>query len=122
MKKLACLWLMTALAVWAADVTGKWSGSFEPIGAEGQGDTGTALLVLTQKGTEITGTVGPDEGQRFDIQKGSIEGDKITLAVENEGRSMRFALVLDGDHIKGEATMTQGDNTRKAKLDLTRAK
>jgi hypothetical protein len=119
-KVLGCLLLASAL-VFAADidVTGKWSGSFEPEGGDG---AGTALLVLQQKGTAITGSVGPNEENRYDIEKGTIEGDKVTLDVKNEGRTMHFALVLSGDHLKGEAQMSAEGQTRKAKIDVTKAK
>ncbi|SPF54135.1 conserved exported hypothetical protein [Candidatus Sulfopaludibacter sp. SbA4] len=111
--------LLLAIALWAdVDLTGKWSGTFEP----GDGQSGTALLMLTQTGTEITGSVGPDEDQRFSIQKGKIEGDKVTLEVENEGHKMHFALVLAGDHLKGEAHMEAEGQTRTAKIDVTRSK
>jgi len=120
-KALGCLLLASAL-VFAADVdlTGKWTGSFQPVG--GDGAAGTALLVLQQKGTAITGSVGPDEENRYDIEKGTIEGDKVTLDVKNEGRTMHFALVLAGDHLKGEAQMSAEGQTRTAKIDVTKAK
>jgi hypothetical protein len=120
-KLLAFLLLVSAISLSAdVDLTGKWSGTFEATGGDGQ--TGTALLTLKQTGTEITGSVGPNEDQQFSIQKGKIEGDKVTLEVANEGRTMHFALVLAGDHLKGEAKMEAEGQTRSAKIDVTRSK
>ena len=68
-KLLFCLFLLT-LTLSAADVTGKWSGSFETADAGGETRTSTALLNLKQAGSQITGTVGPnlDEAQpSFDL-------------------------------------------------------
>src|SRR5579863_124221 len=62
MKKiLVCSFLAVAIAVAAsaADVTGKWSGSFTPDG----GQVGTAYAVLKQSGTAVTGSAGPAEDQ-----------------------------------------------------------
>ena len=122
MKKLfVCLILASVIALFAdVDVTGKWSGTFDASG--GNGEIGTALLTLKQTGTEITGSVGPSEDQQYSIQKGKIEGDKVTLEVENEGHTMHFALVLAGDHLKGEAHMEADGQARTAKLDVTRSK
>jgi hypothetical protein len=121
MKKLLCLSLLT-LALSAADVTGKWSGSFETADAGGQTRTSTALLNLKQAGSQVTGTVGPNEGEQTAINKGTIEGNKIALEVESEGRHVQFRLVLAGDSLRGDATITREGQTRTAKLDLKRDK
>jgi hypothetical protein len=120
-KLLFCLFLLT-LTLSAADVTGKWSGSFETADAGGETRTSTALLNLKQAGSQITGTVGPNEGEQTAISKGTIDGDKIALEVQNEGRTMQFRLLLAGDRLKGDATMTREGQTRTAKLDLKRDK
>ena len=79
--------------------------------------------MLTQNGTEITGAVGPDEGEQHAITKGKIEGDKITLVVEDEeGRTIKFDLVLAADRITGDVNMVRDGQTAKAKINVTRAK
>ena len=40
--------------IWAADVTGSWSGPVEAIGTR-KTRSGAALLILKQEGTKITG-------------------------------------------------------------------
>jgi len=121
-RVLACLILVAAAALTAAaaDVTGKWAGSFT---AENGGDQ-SALLVLKQNGTAITGTAGPDEDRQWPIRVGKIDSNKVTLEVQSEddGAVYRCELVLDGDHMKGDLTATQGDQTMKAKLELSRVK
>ena len=125
MKKLLGALLLSGLCLCAADVnvTGKWSGSFIDVSRPG-GDSGgsSALLDLKQDGRDITGTVGPNEENRLPIQKGKIEGDKITLEVMQHGSVMKFDLVVDGDHIKGEANASHDGESLKAKIDVTRAK
>jgi hypothetical protein len=124
MKILVCFLLMLGLALsaTAADVNGKWSGSFEVTGPDGETKDATAFIVLKQNGTELTGTVGPTEEEQFPIQKGKIEGDKITLEAMTDGGVIKFELVLAGDHIKGDASGSHDGQAMKAKLDVTRVK
>jgi hypothetical protein len=125
MKKLLCflaLALLAGVAFADGNVTGKWTGSFNIAGPNGETKETTALLLLTQNGTDITGTVGPNEEERLTIQKGKIEGDKITLEAEQDGRVIKFALVLAADRLTGDASMTGDGQTATAKLDVTRSK
>jgi len=54
----------------AADLTGKWTGTFSEHESEGKG----ALLILQQSGNELTGTAGPDQEKQFPIQNGKVDG------------------------------------------------
>ena len=125
MKTSLCFLILATFAgVAMADgnVTGKWSGSFNMTGPNGETKEATALSMLKQSGTDITGTVGPNEDEQVAIQKGKIEGEKITLEAKHDGHSIRFDLVLAADRITGEANMSGEGQTAKAKLDVTRAK
>lgn len=125
MRTLLCLIVVTALAGVASadvDLTGKWSGSFRPTEPAGNTEESTAVLMLKQTGADITGSVGPSENEQFPIVKGKIDGDKITLEADNDGRTMKFDLVLAAGRITGEAQMSDGDRTKKAKLDVGRVK
>ena len=124
MKLFVCSLLMAALAMAAAaaDVSGTWSGSLKggPTGPDGQ--DGAVTLVLKQAGTEITGSAGPSPDHQMPIQKGTIEGNKIALEVAVGEGIFKFALVLEGEHIKGDVNGSMGDQTIQAKVDVTRAK
>jgi hypothetical protein len=126
MRTFLCLLvLMAALTVAAVadvDVTGKWSGTFNMTGPNGETNEGTALLILKQSGTDISGTVGPSEDEQFPIQKGKIEGEKITLEADHDGHTMKIDLVLAADRITGEAHMDADGHVLNAKVDVTRAK
>jgi hypothetical protein len=65
---------------------------------------------------------GPNEDEQFPIQKGKIDGDKITLEANDKGQTMTFNLVLASGRITGEAQMSREGQTRKAKIDVGRAK
>ena len=121
MKTLVCTFLfaMFAMTALAADVTGKWTGSFSP---EGQ-DPSNATVILKQTGTSVTGSAGPDEGQQWPLTNGKLVGNKLTGEVSSpDGMVFKLDLTLDGDRITGEVAMTHDGQTMKGKIDLTRAK
>jgi hypothetical protein len=123
MRTIFCILLLGALALVAVadtNVTGKWTGSFKVAGPDSE--TGTAFLMLKQSGSEISGTVGPDEGEQHAITKGKIEGDKITLLVEDEDHTIKLDLVVAGDRITGDANISHEGQTKQAKIEVTRAK
>lgn len=125
MKALLSTLLLAVFALTAAadtNITGKWSGSVNATTPDGEAKTETAFFVLQQTGSEIRGTVGPNEDQQFQIQKGKIEGDKITIEADHEGHTIKLALVLAEDHIKGEASIEAEGQTKTAKVDVTRVK
>jgi hypothetical protein len=124
MRKLLCALALSAAALMGADVSGKWSGSFE-VTREGETRSDTALLVLKQEGSNVTGTAGPNEDRQFPIKKGRIEGDLITLEVEHEpgAQPIVVQLRLDGDdHATGEAKGQTDEGSFRAKLDIKRQK
>ena len=126
MRKLLCFTVLAALAASIAiadtNITGKWTGSFKSIGPDGDARESTAVIMLKQNGSEITGTVGPTDNDQQMAVKGKIEGDKITLTSEDEGRAITFVLVLAADRITGDMNMVHSGQTAKAKLDVTRVK
>ena len=118
-----CCFLTAAMALTAAaaDVTGRWSGSFTPE----SGQSNTAYAVLKQAGTSVTGSAGPSEDQQWPDLKGTIKGDKVVVEVKStsDGTVYKCDLVLAGDHLKGEVSAAAGNGqTLKAKMDLTRVK
>lgn len=106
-----------------ADVSGKWSGSFDITGPDGETKSDTAFLNLKQEGAKISGTAGPNEEHQMDIKTGKIEGDKIALEVVLEdGNLLTFELALAEEHIKGTAKGEMNGEKMTAKVDVTRVK
>lgn len=112
--------LLFMVTVLGADVTGKWSGSFDVTGPDGETKQSTAYMSLKQSGTEITGTAGPDENQQWPILNGKIDEDKITFEVQTDKPLIKFDLRLVEGHLKGEAKGEKDGKTVKASVDLTR--
>lgn len=122
MRTLFCVFVLAATALMASadtDVSGKWSGTFDITRPDGQVQNDSAFLVLKQNGTEITGSVGPNETKQLPITKGKIDGNKIAIEAGDEGHTITFALVLNADHITGDVNMTgDGGESSKAKIDV----
>lgn len=121
MKTLVCTLLIAfcAITALAADVTGKWSGTFTPDGGEPQ----PAYMILKQSGTTLSGSGGPDENQQWPIENGKVDGNKMTGSVKDpDGNIYTVDLVLDGDHLKGVVTMSHDGQAMKAKMDVARVK
>src|SRR5690242_15229720 len=104
----AALALVIAMTAAAADVTGKWSGSFTP---EGQ-QPSSAYMVLKQAGTTLTGTGGPDADQQWPITDGKVSGNKVTGSVTApDGTVYKLDITVNGDNATGVITATrEGQN------------
>jgi len=123
-KLLSCIFLIVALALTAAaaDVTGKWSGTFTVTGPDGSaGDSNPAFMILKQSGSTLTGTAGGDEAEQWPIENAKIENNKITGSVNpSDGATCTVSLTVDGDRMTGEVNVSQGGQTMKGKIELKR--
>lgn len=113
---LAC----TAVGLFAADATGKWTGTLTP--SQGDKHGGPALLILKQDGTALTGTAGPNEGEQHSIQNGKIENGTLTFEVPQGEVVMKFELKLEGDEIKGDISRERNGQKQTAQLSVKREK
>ena len=115
--KHALLLVLAAATLFAADATGKWSGTLS------DDNPGPALLILKQEGTALTGTAGPNANERHDIQNGKADNGKISFEVPvGDGGVLKFVLVQDGDQIKGQVTGERRGQVQTATLAVKREK
>lgn len=112
--------LLTLVAGQGVDVKGTWAGTLTAQRPDGTTSEDKALLILDQKGADVTGTVGGDESDRHPITSGTLEGNKLTLLAMNarNGREYKIDLTVDGDELKG--TLSSGE--RVAQLVAKRRK
>jgi hypothetical protein len=117
---LTVLLALSAMTAMAADVSGKWSGTFTPDGESAS----HGVLILKQTGDTISGTGGPDDGEQMPIKNGKIDGDRVTFEIQHpSGMTLKMSLVLSGDSMKGDVTASGGEGqSMKAKLEVTRVK
>jgi hypothetical protein len=113
---------VVAFAASAVDVSGTWSGTLKITGPDGQTQDDTIHLILKQDGGKLNGTAGPSAGEQLPIEKGAVEGNRVTMEVPLPQGAFKFDIALEGDRLKGDVTLAAGGQTMKAKMDATRAK
>lgn len=107
-----------------ADLTGLWTGTF----TQTDGNPGGARIDLKHKGSEVSGTAGPDENRQAPISNGKVTTVKgvtgVTFDVtQPNGVVLSFDLKLTDGRLKGKATGTsQSGDKREAAVDVGRAK
>jgi hypothetical protein len=77
MLRILCAILSLAPTVFAADVTGTWTGTLSPDRGGGQ----PLVLILIQTEASIAGSGGPNQDVQYPIEKGTIKEDRVTLEV-----------------------------------------
>jgi len=101
---LALLRLTGAAAT--ADLTGKWTGTWESIGNPRGTFTETHQMTLKQDGATITGTTGPRPDFQWEIKNAKLEGNKLTFNSATGQLELAFELEVEGDSIAGKVTVT----------------
>jgi hypothetical protein len=110
MKALRVLMIgcLAAAALWAADVTGKWTADVQGR----NGNTQTITMNLKADGDKLTGNVSSPRGET-DITDGKIDGDNISFKIVREFNGNQMTSVykgkVDGDTIHFSMTMEGGN-------------
>lgn len=118
-RVLLCAMAFAAFAglLFAADVTGDWSGTMT------FGDSQIPLTyTFKQEGSKLTGAVhGP--GGDLPLAEGKVEGDKVSFSVMVDMNGTPSKFVSEGT-LKGEeiTLQTKGGNMDSAPMTLKRAK
>ncbi|HYW41751.1 MAG TPA: hypothetical protein VE959_02765 [Bryobacteraceae bacterium] len=122
MKIFLCVLLTAVFAIGAAaaDVSGKWTGSY----TFENGNSGAAFMTLKQAGAVLSGTAGPAEDSMWPIQNGKIQGNTLIFEIKSsdDGTIYKCQLTLSGDSLKGEVSVSAGDQSMKGKLELSKVK
>ncbi len=94
MRKILVLFVLMALAAFAADVTGAWKGVSEtPMGPM---DT---TANLKSDGGAVAGTLNV-MGNDQKIEKGKLDGDKISFEINMDFGTLAYKGTVSGDEIK----------------------
>ena len=122
MKMLAAIVLVAlalvpaATAAQAADLTGNWNATFTRTAPSGQTQSITFTFHFTQKGKVLTGTIGPEPARQWKVEKGAVDGDKVTFQVQQpEGPLRSFTLT----HAKGRLQGMQKVEAQGQSFDVT---
>lgn len=109
-KRLLGCFVLSVMALAAADASGKWAGTFGQY---------PAAMELKQEGEVLTGNAGPAEGPMQQIEKGTIQAAAITFELETPLGRYQFKMELKGDEISGTAVSNGGGDT--VKVDFKRS-
>ena len=130
MKSLAAI-ALTALALvpaaaaaQATDLTGTWNAKFTMTRPDGTSQSITFTFHFTQKGTVLSGTIGPTPERQWKVEKGVVDGAKVTFVVQQpEGPTLRsFTLTHAKGRLTGTMKLERGGETGEATVDAERAK
>jgi len=108
---LAALFALLAIAAWAADITGTWSGSMS-------GPNGDFALTYTFKldGAKLTGTVtGPQGGDPLPLTDCKLDGENISFSVKVDMGGNAATFVTKGT-VKGDEMTLK--TTNDAGIDM----
>ena len=127
MKTLAAIAMflltMAPLQAQKTDVTGKWTGTLTMTRPDGTTQSINFIFNLTQKGKALTGTAGPNAERQWPIEKGTVEGTKVTFQVQQpDGPLRKVAVALVKDRLQGPMTLEFNGQTAEVKVDLGRDK
>jgi hypothetical protein len=97
--------LLSAVTASGADVSGRWAGTM----VASNGGPERFLLILEQNGTKVVGTAGASDADRHVVEKGAVEGDRLTFQVQTPEGTLAFDLTIKGDQITGTMAFKKGD-------------
>ncbi len=97
MLKLTCAFILTALAAFAADISGTWQLTVET----NQG-TGNPTVVFQQNGEKLTGTF---NSQVFGAAKitGSVKGNEVVFGFEGDAGGQTIQVTYKGTIVNATA-------------------
>jgi len=94
----ALLAAVFAVAAWAGDVSGTWTGQI----SGPDGNSFALTYSFKQDGEKLTGTVAGPQGDPIALEDGKVQGDKISFAVTvqfNGGTKFMSEGTVKGDEI-----------------------
>src|SRR5258708_33516638 len=109
--------LLACLPLGAADLTGRWTGTLDITGPDGESRSQPACLVLKQDGSTLTGRFGPNPADMRDISKAAIADGQVGFDLPLGNRTMHAKLAMETDRLTGEIG---GPGAPQLKLSLTR--
>ncbi|HKF04669.1 MAG TPA: hypothetical protein VKB49_20265 [Candidatus Sulfotelmatobacter sp.] len=117
MKKIMGILLLLVSTAVAADLSGKWSGTFRATGAD---HDIPQLFILKQDGSKLSGSGGPNEGEQYPIESPRIDDDKVAFEITTGEWKFSYHLKVSGPHLTGDLELTSADTRRTAKVALNK--
>lgn len=106
---LCALILLSAVAAFAADVSGAWKAAMPGRG----GETREVTFTFKVDGEKLTGTMSGGPGGDIEIQDGKVAGDTVTFKIKREFNGNAFVMLyegkVEGSEIKFKSTREGSD-------------
>ena len=110
-------------AAQATDLTGNWNATFTRTAPTGQTQSITFTFHFTQKGKELTGTIGPEPARQWKVEKGVVDGAKVTFVVQQPDGPLRsFTLTYEKGRLQGTQRLDFDGQTAEVTVEAERAK
>jgi len=107
-----------ALALFAADGSGAWTGTMSVETAEGESGSFPIYCVLKVSESQLSGTCGPLASDQRPIANGKVEGPKLSFEMGST-KPMSFSCTPGDQEMKCDV---KRDGYEKASASLKRAK
>jgi hypothetical protein len=117
MRKIVAILLLLVSTAIAADLSGKWSGTFRATGAD---HDVPQLFVLKQEGSRLTGSGGPDASEQYPIENPRVDDDRVAFEITTGEWKFSYHLKVSGTHLTGDLELTSADSRRTAKVALNK--
>lgn len=119
---LALVPALSAQTAKKTDVSGQWTGTMTRTAPDGRSQTIGFMFELKQSGKVLTGTAGPNAERQWAIEKGAIDGSKVTFRVQQpEGPLRTFTLQLVKDRLQGDMLAELNGQSFTTTVDAGRA-
>ena len=112
-----------ATAAQATNVTGTWNAKFTRTAPTGETQSITFTFHFTQKGKVLSGTIGPEPARQWKVEKGVVDGAKVTFQVQQPDGPLRsFTLTHAKGRLQGTQKLEFNGQTADVTVDAERAK
>ncbi len=101
MRRLFILMALSAIAAFAADITGTWKAT-----AEGPNGTMERTFVFKQDGAKLTGETSSEMMGKSTITDGKVEGDAVTFTITVHFQDNEMKLTYKGKVTGNEIKFT----------------
>jgi hypothetical protein len=129
MKTLAAIVLVAlafapaTTAAQATDLTGDWNATFTMTRPNGTTQSITFTFHFTQKGKVLSGTIGPEPARQWKVEKGLVDGAKVTFQVQQPDGPLRsFTLTYAKGRLQGTQKLEFQGQTAEVTVDAERVK
>ena len=110
-------------AAQATDLTGNWNATFTRTAPSGETQSIKFTFHFTQKGKVLSGTIGPEPARQWKVEKGVVDGTKVTFQVQQTDGPLRtFALTHVKGRLQGMQKLEFNGQTAEVTVDAERAK